>query len=67
MKQKKQVTMKIDSDTIDYFKEESQRVGIPYQTLINMYLTDCAVKKKRPQLSWVLEDGTEVEVRENKK
>lgn len=51
-KLKKQITINIDTDTIDYFKEQSDRSGIPYQTLINLYLADCAKNKKQLQLSW---------------
>ncbi len=51
-KSKKQITINIDSDTIDYFKSQSENSGIPYQTLINLYLTDCAVQKKQLQVSW---------------
>ena len=43
---KKQVTMYVDQDNIDYFKNESQNVGIPYQTLINMYLSECKQNKR---------------------
>ena len=49
---KKQITININNDTIDYFKEMSQRCGIPYQTLMNLYLTDCAQKKKELELNW---------------
>lgn len=49
---KKQITINLDSDTIDYFKSQSEDCGIPYQTLINLYLTDCAIHKKRLQISW---------------
>ncbi len=49
---KKQITINIDSDTIDFFKEQSKDSGIPYQTLINLYLPDCAKKKKQLQMSW---------------
>lgn len=49
---KKQITINIDSDTIAYFKEQSEVSGIPYQTLINLYLSDCAVQKKQIQTSW---------------
>ena len=49
-KMKKQITINIDSDTIDYFKEKSESYGIPYQTLIN--LTDCVKKKKELEISW---------------
>jgi uncharacterized protein (DUF4415 family) len=51
-KLKKQITINIDLDTIDYFKSQSDISGIPYQTLINLYLSDCATKKKQLQLSW---------------
>lgn len=51
-KLKKQITINIDSDTIEYFKEQSKSSGIPYQTLINLYLSDCATHKKQIQTSW---------------
>lgn len=51
-KMKKQITINIDSDTIDYFKSQSEVYGIPYQTLINLYLLDCVKEKKELQLSW---------------
>ena len=49
---KKQVTINIDNATIDYFKAESKKSGLPYQTLINLYLSDCAAKKRKLQLTW---------------
>jgi len=51
-KPKQQVTIKIDADTITYFKKLSQRSGIPYQSLINLYLTDCATNKKELYMVW---------------
>lgn len=51
-KVKKQISIKIESDTIDYFKELSAKVGIPYQNLINSYLTDCALNHVEPKLKW---------------
>ncbi len=51
-KLKKQITINIDTDTIDYFKNQSEISGIPYQTLINLYLSDCATQKKQLQISW---------------
>ena len=51
-KLKKQITINIDADTIDYFKNQSESSGIPYQTLINLYLADCASKQKQLKLSW---------------
>lgn len=52
-KLKKQITINIDTDTIDYFKSQSAFSGIPYQTLINLYLSDCAEQKKQLQINWV--------------
>ena len=49
---KKQITINIDNDTIDFFKEQSEESGIPYQMLINLYLADCAKHKKQLQMSW---------------
>lgn len=46
-KLKKQVTINLNIETIEYFKELSGELGIPYQTLINMYLNDCVKQKKR--------------------
>ena len=49
---KKQVTINIDADVIDYFKKQSSVSGIPYQTLINLYLTDCMNEEKKLNISW---------------
>ena len=49
---KKQITINIDVDTINFFKEQSQDTGIPYQTLINLYLADCVRENRHLQLSW---------------
>ena len=46
-KLKKQVTINLNIETINYFKDLSAELGIPYQTLINMYLNDCVKQKKR--------------------
>ena len=51
-KTKKQVTINLDVDTINYFKIQSEIIGIPYQTLINLYLSDCATHKKQLQTTW---------------
>lgn len=45
-KVRRRVTMNIDGENIDYFKAEAARTGVPYQVLINMYLTECRVQKK---------------------
>ena len=42
---KRQITIKIDNDTIEYFKAQDERSGIPYQTLINLSLADCATNQ----------------------
>jgi len=49
---KRQVTINLSIEAIDYFKAQAKEMGIPYQTLINLYLTDCAHSKRRLQLSW---------------
>lgn len=51
-KLKRQITINIDCDVIDYFKAQSEENGIPYQTLINLYLKDCAKNKRELQMSW---------------
>ena len=50
---KKQITIKISPSVIDYFKDESKSTGIPYQTLINLYLVDCVKTKKKIEMNWV--------------
>jgi len=49
---KQPVTMRLDRDSIDYFKALSEQSGIPYQTLINLYLRDCATSEKKLDLAW---------------
>jgi predicted DNA binding CopG/RHH family protein len=49
---KKQVTIRLDVSAIDYFKEQASDTGIPYQSLINLYLTDCAANHRTLNLSW---------------
>ena len=49
---KKQITIRVGVDILDYFKELAQETGIPYQNLINLYLRDCVISKKRPSLKW---------------
>jgi predicted DNA binding CopG/RHH family protein len=44
---KRQLTLKVDDDVIAYFKQTAQETGIPLQTLINLYLHECVVQKKR--------------------
>ncbi len=49
---KRQVTLRMDEATISYFKNLAQETGVPYQTLINLYLRDCAASHKKPALHW---------------
>jgi predicted DNA binding CopG/RHH family protein len=51
-KLKKQITIRIDGDTIMYFKNLAGETGIPYQNLINLYLRDCALQKRKLSLKW---------------
>ncbi len=51
-KLKKQITIRLDEDVIDYFKVLSEKNGIPYQNLINLYLKDCATAHKELKLNW---------------
>ena len=49
---KKQITIRSAKDTIDYFKKLSGKSGIKYQNLIDLYLTDCAVKNRKLNFNW---------------
>ena len=49
---KKQVTIRLDDDSISYFKSLSEEVGIPYQSLINLYLRDCVASHRKLNLNW---------------
>ena len=49
---KKQITIRLDEESINYFKVISEEVGIPYQSLINLYLRDCAATHKKLNLTW---------------
>ena len=49
---KKQITIRLDEDSISYFKSVSEDVGIPYQSLINLYLRDCAASNRKLNLKW---------------
>lgn len=51
-KLKKQVTIRMGGDVVEYFKELSEETGIAYQSLINLYLRDCVAKHRKPDLSW---------------
>ena len=49
---KKSVTIRLDEQVIEYFKGISETVGIPYQSLINLYLRDCAASHRKLNMSW---------------
>jgi len=49
---KKPVTIRLDVETVAYFKGLADEIDVPYQTLINMYLRDCASTGRRPSMSW---------------
>lgn len=49
---KKPITIRLDEDSVTYFKSISEEVGIPYQSLINLYLRDCAASHRKLDLNW---------------
>jgi len=51
-KLRKQISIRLDIDTIDYFKKKAEETGIAYQNLINLYLTDCAIHSKSINIEW---------------
>jgi uncharacterized protein (DUF4415 family) len=50
---KQPVTMRLDRDSVDYFKSLAEETGVPYQTLINLYLRDCAMSHRKLKMQWV--------------
>ena len=46
------ITINMDAATADYFRNQANQSGIPYQTLINLYLADCAANKRQVEISW---------------
>ena len=51
-KLKRQVTIRMSEEVITYFRNVSEETGIPYQSLINLYLRDCVANERRPDLTW---------------
>ncbi|MDR1147399.1 MAG: BrnA antitoxin family protein [Spirochaetaceae bacterium] len=51
-KLRKQITIRIDTGTIEYFKKQAKDTGIKYQNLINMYLSDCVTNEKTIKIVW---------------
>jgi predicted DNA binding CopG/RHH family protein len=50
---KRQLTIRVDDATITYFRVLAEEVNVPYQTLINMYLRDCAASRRRLAMKWI--------------
>jgi antitoxin component of RelBE/YafQ-DinJ toxin-antitoxin module len=57
-KLKKQISIRIDNDTIEYFKTLAAQTAIPYQSLINLFLAECASKELKPSVLWQNEPRT---------
>jgi predicted DNA binding CopG/RHH family protein len=51
-KLRKQISIRIDVDTIEYFKKKAEETGIAYQNLINLYLSDCAAHSRNVNIVW---------------
>jgi predicted DNA binding CopG/RHH family protein len=49
---KRQITIRLDVAAVDYFKQLAAELGMPYQNLINLFLRDCATRKRRPSIQW---------------
>lgn len=49
---KKTVTMRLDENSVAYFKQLGAEMGMPYQNLINLYLRDCVTQNRRPKIDW---------------
>jgi len=52
---KQSVTIRLDRDTVEYFKALAEKTGLPYQSLINLYLRDCAANRRQPSFRWTRE------------
>jgi len=51
-KLKKPVSMRLSEDVVDYFKGMANEAGVPYQSLINLYLRDCVMNHRKVQIEW---------------
>lgn len=51
-KLKKQISIRIEKDTVEYFKRLASEIDIPYQNLMNMYLRECAQNNFKPNIHW---------------
>jgi predicted DNA binding CopG/RHH family protein len=53
---KRQITIRLDTSAVNYFKQMAAELGMPYQNLINLFLRDCALQKRRPVIQWPQEE-----------
>lgn len=51
-KLKKPVTMRLSADVVEYFKKMAEETGVPYQSLINLYLRDCLAHNRKLRIQW---------------
>ena len=49
--------MRVDRETVDYFRQMAEKTGIPYQTLVNLYLRDCAQQQRKLEMQWAARCG----------
>ncbi len=49
---KRQITIRLDTASVDYFEHLAADMGMPYQNLINLFLRDCAMQKRHPVIQW---------------
>jgi uncharacterized protein (DUF4415 family) len=64
---KQSITIRLDRDTVAYFKTMARETGLPYQNLINMYLRDCAAHRRRLSMRWGSKETAEPAVAERRR
>jgi len=64
---KQSITIRLDRDTVAYFKGMARETGHPYQNLINMYLRDCAAHRRRLSMRWVSKETAEPAIAERRR
>jgi predicted DNA binding CopG/RHH family protein len=50
---KRQITIRLDTASVEYFKQLAAEMGMPYQNLINLFLRECAMRRRRPSIQWL--------------
>ena len=53
---KRQITIRLDTVSVEYFKQLAGEMGMPYQNLINLFLRDCATQRRRPSIEWTRQE-----------